>query len=116
MGLKGKIKARWSSLREKVAAAKQNHRYVRVLLNKYFILTFIFLIWILFLDNNNVMVWLRTQHTLRRQKAHIELLEREINQTETRIDQLSSQRDSLERFAREEYLFHEPGEDVYIVK
>ena len=116
MGLKGKFRAWRESLRGKVAVAKQNHRYVRILLNKYVILTLIFLIWILFLDRNNVMVWLRTQHTLRRQKAHIELLEREIDRTETRIEQLSSQRDSLERFAREQYLFHEPGEDVYIVK
>lgn len=116
MGLKGKIRAWRESLREKVAAARQNHRWVRILLDKYVILTLIFLIWILFLDNNNVMVWLRTQRTLRRQRVHIEQLEREIDRTETRIEQLSSQRDSLEQFAREQYLFHEPGEDVYIVK
>ena len=116
MGLKGKIKAWWQSLREKITALKANHRWARILINKYAILTLIFLIWILFLDNNNVMVWLRTRHTLRHQKAHIEQLEREIEQTEARIEQLSSQRDSLEQFAREQYLFHEPGEDVYIVK
>lgn len=116
MGLKGKFKAWRESLREKVTTARQNHRWARILLNKYAILTFIFLIWILFLDKNNVMVWLRTQHTLSRQKAHIELLEGEIDRTEARIEQLSSQRDSLEQFAREQYLFHEPGEDVYIVK
>lgn len=116
MGLKGKISGWWHSLREKVATAKQNHRWVRILLDKYFIVTFIFLIWILFLDNNNVIVWLRTKHTLRRQKAHIEYLEKEIGNTETRIEQLSSQRDSLEQFAREQYLFHEKDEDVYIVK
>ena len=116
MGLKGKIKAWWTSRREKLATAKQNHRWVRVLLNKYVVATLIFLIWILFLDNNNVGVWLRTQHRLRIQKNHIESLEREIDNTETRIDQLSSQRDSLEKFAREQYLFHEKGEDVYIVR
>lgn len=116
MGLKGKIGTWWTALREKVALAKQNHRYARILLNKYAILTLIFLVWILFLDNNNVLVWLRTQHTLRRQKAHIEMLEREIDRTEARIEQLSTQRDSLEQFAREQYLFHEQGEDVYIVK
>lgn len=116
MGLKGTIRAWRESLRGKVATAKQNHRWVRILLDKYVLLTLIFLIWILFIDKNNVMVWLRTQRTLRHQRVHIEQLEGEIDRTEARIDQLSSQRDSLEQFAREQYLFHEPGEDVYIVK
>lgn len=116
MGLKAKIGTWWRSLREKVATAKQNHRWVRILLNKYVLVTILFLFWILFLDNNNVGVWLRTQHTLRRQKAHIERLENEIQNTETRIEQLSSQRDSLEQFAREQYHFHEKDEDVYLLR
>ena len=116
MGLKAKIGTWWHTLREKVAAAKQNHRWVRILLNKYILVTLLFLIWILFVDKNNVGVWLRTQHTLRRQRVHIERLENEIKSTETRIEQLSSQRDSLEQFAREQYLFHEKDEDVYLLR
>lgn len=88
----------------------------RVLLNKYFIATLIFLISIAFLDQNNAIVWVRTRIKLQSQRSQIEYYRREIQNTTDRMEQLSSQKDSLEKFAREEYLFHESDEDIYIIK
>ena len=40
----------------------------------------------------------------------------EIKKTEEKLDELNSNVDSLEKFAREQYLFHKPDEDLYIIK
>lgn len=104
-----------NSFREQVASQKEEKRWLRIVLNKYAIVTFLFLIWMCFLDNNNIGVWFRARRKLKEQDRQIEYLRKEIDRTETRLEQLHS-KDSLEKFAREEYHFHEDGEDVYIVK
>ena len=40
----------------------------------------------------------------------------EIDRMEHRIKMLTSDRDTLEEFAREEFYFAEPGDDVYIIE
>lgn len=110
------IREKYASFRQKFLSFKEEHVVVRILLNKYVFATLLFVIVMCFIDNNNVGVWLRTRHRLRDQQKQIEYLQREISSTENRLDHLRSQKDSLEKFAREEYGFHEEGEDVYIVK
>ena len=74
-------------------------KLVKVLTNKYFIVTFIFAVIVLFVDRNNVI----------RQYG------RDIEELDRKLDQLTSDRDSLEKFAREEYYFHREDEEVFIV-
>ena len=105
-----------SDFRSKVRSLKEERPWLRILLNKYVIVTLAFIVWMLFIDNNNIGVWLRTGRQLRDQEKRMEYLRQEIATTEDRLDQLRSNKDSLERFAREQYGFHEPDEDVYIVE
>ena len=111
-----KLKASLGEFRSKVRSLKEERPWLRFLLNKYVIVTLAFIVWMFFIDNNNIGVWLRTGRQLRSQEKRIEFLQGEISSTEERLDQLRSNRDSLERFAREQYGFHEPDEDVYIVE
>ena len=101
---------------EGVSQLKAKNRALRVLLNKYFIVTMIFLVWIAFFDSNNVIRWVGVRKTLREQKSQIKFYEQEISATESKINYLKSEKDSLEKFAREEYLYHEEGEDVYLIE
>ena len=94
----------------------RHHPVGKVLLNKYFIVGLIFVIWIGFFDTNNVGTLLRSRRTLRSQRQQIEFYEREIAEMERKLEQLKSQRDSLEKFAREEYFYLQDGEDVYVIK
>lgn len=88
----------------------------KVLLNKYFLVGAFFLVWICFFDTNNVGRMLRTRRTLQSQQRQIEFYEQEISQMERKLEQLRSQRDSLEKFAREEYYYLKDGEDVYVIE
>jgi len=103
-------------LSEYIRLKKCNNPALRILLNKYTIATLFFLIWIFFIDNNNVSQWARTNRRLKEQQSKIESLKRDIENTNERVDRLQSQKDSIETFAREKYLFHEDSETVYIVK
>lgn len=101
---------------EEVSQLKAKNRALRILLNKYFIVTMIFLVWIAFFDSNNVIRWIGVRKTLHEQKSQIKFYEQEISATESKINYLKSEKDSLEKFAREEYLYHEEGEDVYLIE
>ena len=43
-------------------------------------------------------------------------LQKEIEEMDSQIKGLSTNKDSLERYARENFGFAEPGDDVYIVE
>ena len=94
----------------------KQHPVGKVLLNKYFVVGFIFLVWICFFDTNNVGQMIRSRVTLRRQQRQIEFYKREISDMDRKLQQLRSERDSLEKFAREEYYYHQDGEDVYVIE
>ena len=50
-----------------------------------------------------------------RQERVIRQYGRDIEELDRKLDQLTSDRDSLEKFAREEYYFHRENEEVFIV-
>ncbi|MBQ6958511.1 MAG: septum formation initiator family protein [Bacteroidales bacterium] len=105
----------FTKIGEKYREWKQ-HPVGKVLLNKYFVVGFIFLVWICFFDTNNVGQMIRSRVTLRRQERQIEFYKQEISKMNRKLEQLQSERDSLEKFAREEYYYHMDGEDVYVIE
>jgi len=90
-------------------------KYIHNKYFKYLVVLLIFIVLTFIVDTNNIMVWWRARMTQREQAIQIENLKKEIESNETRIRRLTSEKDSLEKFAREQYLFHEEGEDVYVV-
>ena len=87
----------------------------KVLKNKYFIVTAAFLIWIFFFDTNNLISWYRDLKQLAWQNRQKVYYQEAIRQADEKLNELTSNKDSLEKFAREQYLFHESGEDIYVV-
>ena len=50
------------------------------------------------------------------QKDEIERYQKEIDEMDARINMLQHNRDTLEEFAREQFYFAAPGDDVYIIE
>ena len=105
----------FTKIGEKIRLWKQ-HPVGKVLLNKYFLVGLIFVVWICFFDTNNVGQMFRSRRTLRRQRQQIEFYQQEIDKMNRKLEQLKSERDSLEKFAREEYFYHLDGEDVFVIE
>ena len=77
------------------------------------IATAIFLV-VLLVKKDSVFRWVQTGFELRRQRKEIEYYEKQIRDLDSRIEGLSTNRDTLEAYAREQFLFSEPGDDVYL--
>jgi cell division protein FtsB len=87
----------------------------KILLNKYFITIVAFAVWMIFFDNNS----LRRQRQLNRKISSLYEMkayyEREVAKNESEIHDLETNLETVEKYAREKYLFKRDTEDVYIM-
>lgn len=70
----------------------------------------------LFVKKDNVVRWVQAGFTINRQERQIELYRKQNEALDRRINMMSTDKDTLETFAREEFNFAEPGDDVYIIE
>ena len=91
-----------------------NRKQQRSFLRFAIVATSIFLL-VMLVKKDNVFRWIQAGLAIRSQNRQIERYERDIRSLDARIRLLTEDRDSLETFAREQYHFAEPGDDVYLV-
>ena len=92
-----------------------NKKEQRSFLRYAIIATALFAVFLL-LKKDSVVTWVQAGFTLGRQRRQIEQYERENEELDRRIKTMRENRDSLERYAREQFYFAEPGDDVYIIE
>lgn len=80
------------------------------------IVTAVVALWLLFFSHSSVLNWVRAALEVRSQEKEMVRLQSEMDEMDREIDMLTTNRDSLETFARETYHFTAPGEDVYIAE
>jgi cell division protein FtsB len=90
-------------------------RLIDLFKNKFFILTIAFIVWMLFFDKNDII----SQYEYHQQVNNLKQ-ERDFYQTETGkvskdLDELTSDPQKLEKFAREKYLMKKDNEDVFVI-
>ncbi len=103
----GKFRDIWN--REKDGSKAEQRSFLRFAI----VITAVFVLF-LFIKKDNLVRWIQAGFTLGQQERRIEQLEKENRDLDRQIHMLSTSRDSLEQFAREEFGFVEPGDDVYI--
>lgn len=104
MGKKNNI---WN--REEDGNRKEQRSFIR-----YAIVATAIMVLFLFVKKDNLVRWIQAGFTLRRQERQIELYQQQNEELDKTINMMSNNRDTLEKFARENFHFAEPGEDVYI--
>lgn len=65
---------------------------------------------------NTVIHWAKAGLEIRRQEKLIEQYGQQNAEMEERLRMLRNDRDTLEKFAREQFRFSVPGEDVYVIE
>ncbi|MCK9628156.1 MAG: septum formation initiator family protein [Bacteroidales bacterium] len=98
----------WQKIKEK--------KWVKIVKNRFFLATFVFAVWIIFFDQNSLIDWFSVRMRIIRQERQIDYYNKEIKSIDEKLQELSSNKDSLEKFAREQYYFHEEDEDLYIIE
>lgn len=91
-----------------------SNREERSFLRYAIISTAIFLLFFCVIKRDNLFRWIDAGFTVRRQEKQMEFYESDIQRLQNEVKSLTTDRDTLEKFAREKFLFSEPGEDVYV--
>jgi cell division protein DivIC len=84
--------------------------------NKFILTLIVFFIWILFFDRNNLVdrfISAREIRQLERDKLYFKT---RITRDSTRLKELKTDGDNLEKFAREQYLMKRTNEDIFIIE
>ena len=83
--------------------------------NKYLIAVMVFLVWLLIFDNNSLIDrfrYINTLHELEDEKLYY--LQR-IDEDSRRLNELKTDQENLEKFAREQYFMKKENEDVFVI-
>ncbi len=88
---------------------------VRITRNKYILTLVLFFLWLLFFDNNNLIDRIKQLKDLRQLEQDREYYLERIEKDTRRLNELKTNRENLEKFAREQYLMKRPNEDIFII-
>jgi cell division protein DivIC len=84
--------------------------------NFYFVTGFCFLVWMIFLDSNDLISRFKLGSKLRTLNNEKEYYQEKIADVEKDRKELMTNKDLLEKFAREKYLMKKEAEDIFIIE
>ncbi len=88
---------------------------IRIFSKKYLLASVIFIIWLILFDGNNLIdriSVLRKLHQLERDKKYYT---EKIKSDLKKLEELKTNNDNLEKFAREQYLMKKDNEEIFII-
>lgn len=89
--------------------------YQKYLANKFVLAALVFILWMLFLDTNNLLQRVKTINHINKLKEQKEYYEERIEVDKEKLIELRSDKNKLEKFAREQYLMKKDDEDIFVI-
>lgn len=83
--------------------------------NRYLLTVIVFFIWVLLFDNNNLIDRYHDMATLRQLESDREYFRGRIEEDRRKLNELRTDNENLEKFAREQYLMKKDDEDIFII-
>lgn len=83
--------------------------------NKYTFVGLLFLVWIAFFDRNSFVEKAQLRSKITTLTKEKEYYREKIEEDNRKMKELLSNRDNLEKFAREQYLMKNSNEDIFII-
>ncbi len=99
----------------KIPSPEQMKRLIDLFKNKFFLVTLAFVIWMVFFDKNDILSQYEYHQQVDKLKEERDFYQKETAKVNKDLDELTSNREKLEKFAREKYLMKKSNEDVYVV-
>lgn len=84
--------------------------------NFYIVTGLCFLVWMLFLDSNDLISRFKLGSKLRNLNSEKEYYQAKIADVEKDREELMTNKELLEKFAREKYLMKKETEDIFIIQ
>ncbi|MDO5571067.1 MAG: septum formation initiator family protein [Bacteroidales bacterium] len=79
------------------------------------LMLFAFALYFIFIDENSWVTIFRNDIKISELNKEIDFYKQEIELSKTKYIELNSNRENLEKFAREQFLMKKPEEDVFII-
>jgi cell division protein FtsB len=86
----------------------------KILKNKYVLASLVFLIWIIFFDENDFFTRRHINKDLKNKREQRDFYRAEIRKDSLLIHKLETDIKALEKYAREEYLMKKDNEDIFL--
>jgi len=83
--------------------------------NKYILTLLIFIVWIILLDPNNLISRVREIKNRNRLQQEKEYYMSRIEEDRSKLNELRTNNENLEKYAREQYRMKRPDEDLFII-
>lgn len=90
--------------------------FFRHILNKYTVSLLGFGLWIAVLDQDSLIEQMQLRAQINRLKNDKNYYLKKIKEDKRKKEELLSNRENLEKFAREQYLMKKENEDIFIIK
>jgi cell division protein FtsB len=91
-------------------------RLIDLFKNKYFLVTTVFVVWMVFFDKNDLLSQYQYHQEVGKLKEQRDFYKTQSDKVAKDLDELNSNPQKLEKFAREKYLMHKDNEDVFVIK
>ena len=88
----------------------------RIVLNKYVLVLVVFLVFILFFDQHNLINRWKTGRNIRSLEKEIRFYNDEIEMNKKKMNDMQVSDESMEKYAREQYYLKKDSEDIFIIK
>jgi len=88
----------------------------KYLKNKYLIAIMLFVIWIVFFDNYNLIKQSKIKNNIEELEENKLFYQKEIEKDSTEFQDLLNDKEKREKFAREKFLMKKENEDLYIIR
>jgi cell division protein FtsB len=82
--------------------------------HKYWTTIAVFVLWVGFLDENNLIVRVKHWHEIATLNSEIERYRTQFDNDTEQLQELTENPEALEKVAREKYFMKRPNEDVFI--
>ena len=83
--------------------------------NKFFIASSLFILWVAFFDDDNLIERYQNLRQIQQLKKDKEYYIQKISQDSERLKELKTNDENLEKYAREQFLMKKDNEDVFVI-
>ena len=90
-------------------------RLIDLFKNKFFLVTVAFVVWMTFFDKNDLLSQYQYQQEVSKLEQERDFYKTETDKVSKDLEELTSNPQQLEKFAREKYLMRKDNEDVFVV-
>ena len=87
----------------------------KTITNKYLFVFLVFSIWMIFLDDHNILFLRQNLNKLKRYRVESTYYKEKILADSDRLKDLQTSSKNLEKFAREQFLMKKKNEDIFVV-